>query len=126
MHELSVCQSILSQAGRIARDNGAARIGQVTVQIGPLSGVEVPLLERAFEIASLAAGDGGILLRVETAPVKIHCASCDSESAAEPNRLVCSKCGNWRVRLVSGDQMILKSVELEMAEEAAPSAPGLN
>ena len=35
---------------------------------------------------------------------------------AEPGWLVCGACGSWHTRLVSGDEMILMSVELVTVE----------
>ena len=126
MHELSVCQSILSQAGRIARENGAERIERVVVQIGPLSGVEPSLLERAFEIARADAGQETAVLDIETPPVTIRCTACGAECEVTPNELACRQCGEWRVQLLTGSEMILKSVELAMPDEAAPAGALLN
>jgi hydrogenase nickel incorporation protein HypA/HybF len=42
----------------------------------------------------------------------VRCETCGAESVALPNRLVCGACGDWHTRLVSGDEMLLASVEL--------------
>jgi hydrogenase nickel incorporation protein HypA/HybF len=52
----------------------------------------------------------------------VSCQTCGAESAALPNRLVCGACGDWRTTLLSGDELILESVELEFAADAAPAA----
>ena len=51
---------------------------------------------------------------------RVRCRSCGAESAAEPNNLVCTACGDWRTELVSGDEMLLAQVELAAPEPAAP------
>ena len=40
MHELAVCQALIEQVERVARDNAARRILSITVSVGPLSGIE--------------------------------------------------------------------------------------
>ena len=51
MHELSVCQEIVMQVERIARER-QARVSSITLRIGPLSGVEPALLQQAYPLAS--------------------------------------------------------------------------
>ena len=43
--------------------------------------------------------------------------SAGAETPAEPNKLVCGECGDWHTQLVSGDEMLLDSVELVKSEE---------
>ena len=37
MHELAICQALIEQVQRVARDNAARRVISVTVSVGPLS-----------------------------------------------------------------------------------------
>jgi len=113
MHELAVCQSIISQVTQIAHDNNALAITKVIVQIGPLSGIEAPLLAHAFPIASAGSIAQNAQLEMQILPIKIRCNLCGNENEAPVNKLLCSACGSWQTRLLSGDEMLLKSVELE-------------
>jgi hydrogenase nickel incorporation protein HypA/HybF len=107
MHELAVCQALIEQVERVARDHGARRVLLVTVTVGPLSGVEPSLLEHAYPVASAA-----------TVPVRVRCRSCGAETAAVPNRIVCGACDDWQVDVIAGDEMVLQRVELETLDEA--------
>mgnify|MGYP000063652164 CR=1 FL=1 len=69
MHELSVCQGMLSQVSAIAQQHGASGVSLVKVQIGPLSGVEPQLLAQAFPIATAGTIADGAVLEVATLPV---------------------------------------------------------
>jgi len=113
LHELAVCQGLMTQVEAVALRERAQRVTSVTLQIGPLSGVEAQLLREAFPIASAGsvAQDAGLL--IETMPIVVECPACGARSEVKPNRLVCAHCGEWRTRLVSGDEMLLKSLELE-------------
>lgn len=119
MHELNICRSLLSQASDIAHENGANWIGRLTVQIGPLGGVEAALLARAFEIARHEAGQDAAILEIEVLPLVVHCTRCGHECEVEANDLSCRECGDWKVRVVSGAEMILKSVELDLPPDTA-------
>ena len=114
MHELSVCQGLMRQVDHLAAAHGAAAVERIVLQIGALSGVEPPLLERAFEIARAGTVAAAAELEIRTGPVVVECRECGGKSAVPPNRLLCSYCGEWRVRLVEGEELVLLSVELDM------------
>jgi len=120
VHELAICQSLLDQARQIADTHQGAGIERIIVQIGPLSGVEAPLLSQAFTFARVAAGFADTILEIEISPVRVRCRQCGTESEASVNALLCSACGGWQVDLISGDEMILQSLVLN--EEPAKTA----
>jgi hydrogenase nickel incorporation protein HypA/HybF len=112
MHELSICRQIVKQAAAIAAHHDASGIARITLQLGPLCGVEGALIRQAFPIVAATSNVAGAELIIETSPVLIQCKQCGSASHATPNRLVCKVCGDNRTRLLSGDEMLLTSVEL--------------
>lgn len=113
MHELSVCQGMLRQVEQIVSEHGARSATLIRVQIGPLSGVEPHLLAQAFPIAQAGTVAADATLEMDTLPVRVRCSTCGAETEAKPNRLVCGECGDWHTQLLSGDEMLLASVELE-------------
>ena len=112
MHELSICQALIEQVDRIARESHASMVTDIHVGIGPLSGVEAALLADAFPIATAGTVATDAVLHVRKTSVRVHCSHCDTESDATVSRLVCGHCGDWRTDLVSGDELILERVEL--------------
>ncbi len=116
MHELSICRSLLAEAAAVASRHGADAVTSLTVGVGPLSGVEPGLLERAFSLACCGTVAEGAALRFETPPIQVRCRTCAGVSAAAANRLICAHCGDWRTELISGDELILMSVELECGD----------
>ena len=113
MHELSVCQALVDQLADLARREAAQRVTAAVLRVGPMSGVVPDLLRHAFPFAAAATVADGAELRFEPAPVRVACGRCGAETDAEPGRLVCGACGDWQTRLVSGDELLLVSVELE-------------
>jgi len=116
MHELSICQALISQVEEIARQ----RVGQVRcvrVGVGPLSGVEPRLLEDAYPLACIDTGAEGSQLVIEHMGIRVRCRTCSAESEAAPNRLLCGACGDWHTDLLSGDELLLLRIELETQED---------
>jgi len=113
MHELAICQSIIEQVKNIAAENNAQAVTKIIVQIGPLSGVEAPLLQHAFPIASAGTIAKNAQLETQLLPIKVRCNLCGNENEAVINKLLCSACGAWQTSLLSGDEMLLSSIELE-------------
>ncbi len=116
MHELAVCQSLLEEVKRVARENGAASVTRIVLKVGPLSGVEADLLRNAYPLAAAGTIAEDAELEIEIAGVVVSCSQCGGESPATANRLLCAHCGDYRTRLVSGDEMVLQSVELDDVE----------
>lgn len=113
MHELSVCQSLLDQVNTIAAEHHATTVDKIFLQVGPLSGVEPDLLQSAFPIARADTIAADAELVIEQVPVQVRCKSCNAETPAMPNRLVCGKCGDWKTVLLSGDELLLQRVEMK-------------
>ncbi|MCG6886638.1 MAG: hydrogenase maturation nickel metallochaperone HypA [Proteobacteria bacterium] len=112
MHELAICQSMLQQVEQIAQERQATAVIRITVSIGPLSGVEAHLLSQAFPLAAAGSIARDAELVIETLPVRVKCEQCGAETEARPNRLLCGTCGDYHTRLLSGDEMLLASLEL--------------
>lgn len=112
MHELSVCLAMLGQVTAIARRHGAGGVSNIIVRIGPLSGIEPALLAHAFPVARAGTVAEGAVLTIEPAPLKVHCETCGAQTETNPDRLVCGACGERHTRLISGDELLLVSVEL--------------
>jgi hydrogenase nickel incorporation protein HypA/HybF len=114
MHELSVCQGLLRQVQQVAADNEARVVERILLRVGALSGVEPPLLERAFEIARMGTVAETAELVIENGPVVVKCRECGGSSSVPANRLLCSYCGDWRVDVTEGEELLLLSVDLEL------------
>jgi len=118
MHELAVCQGLMSQVEQIAQRENAERITRILLSIGPLSGVEAQLLRDAFPIAAAGSVAENADLAIEQQAVRVKCLTCNAETEATANRLLCGACGDYRTQLLSGDEMLLLSVELERRQNA--------
>lgn len=117
MHEWSIVEALIGEAERQASLHGASRVHRLQVRVGALSGVEIPLLERAFEAFRERSRCAGAALEVEAVPARWHCPRC-AEDLAPGGLLRCARCGG-PARLASGDEIVLARIELE--KEAGPA-----
>ena len=118
MHELSVCLSLMQQVETIARERDASRVTKIVLNIGPLSGVEPELLRHAYPIAAAGTLAEHAELVMESADIVVRCSQCDGETTVAANKLLCGSCGDFRTRVISGDELTLMRVELD--REATP------
>jgi len=112
MHELSICQQLVKQVEDIALQNQSFEIKKINLQIGPLSGVEASLLQHAFPFAAEHTLAKQAELIIEEVPIVVQCDQCGLKTHAQINNLTCSHCDNEKTHLISGDEMLLLSVEL--------------
>jgi hydrogenase nickel incorporation protein HypA/HybF len=119
MHELAVCQALLTQVQRVADQTRAGPVRRIVLKVGPLSGVEPQLLRRAFDVARLGGIAAESELSIEPAPVRVRCLECDAETDATANRLLCARCGAWHTQLLSGEELVLQRLEFAPAAAAA-------
>jgi len=114
MHEFSIVQSLLNLIEEYARENNAKRVTKVVVSVGVLSGVEPHLLEMAFNTFKEGTVAEKAELVMETEKLRIKCMECGKESEKEEMNVVCPKCGSLNTQIIAGQDMFLKSLELEV------------
>jgi hydrogenase nickel incorporation protein HypA/HybF len=112
VHELSICQALLTQVEDIAASHEGAPIARIIIEVGPLAGIEPGQLSSAFMILRLGGCAAQAELVIEVTEVVVSCTSCGRQSQARSNRLVCGVCGEFRIRIVSGEELCLRRVEL--------------
>ena len=113
MHELAVAQALVEQVDALIDQHGATEASLIRVCIGPLSGVVPELLAQAFPLAAAGKRMERAILDFTRSAITVHCQACGEDSVAEMNRLICGHCGDWHTQVISGDELLLESVELE-------------
>jgi hydrogenase nickel incorporation protein HypA/HybF len=119
VHELSVAQALVDELEALASQHGAHAVARAVLRVGPLAGVVPELLQTAFPLAAAGSRAEAAELEIEPSPVRVRCRACGAESEASPNRLLCAHCQAWQTELVSGDEMILASVEFLVEEKTS-------
>jgi hydrogenase nickel incorporation protein HypA/HybF len=117
VHELSICQGLMREVMRVAEAQRAERVLSITLEVGPLAGIEPSLLESAYPLVAAGTCAAGARLLIERTALEVRCLGCGATSEVEVSSLVCRACGSWRVEVVSGEELVLASLELERADE---------
>ncbi len=113
MHEYSLVTALVESVEREARTRGASAVVAVRVALGRQAGVDADLLRTAFELrraGTLCARAGLELRHVDCT---WECRACGTPVAAE-RALCCPSCGA-PARMVTGDEIVLERLELEVA-----------
>jgi hydrogenase nickel incorporation protein HypA/HybF len=115
MHEFSIMESALNQALREARKAGAARVHEIRLRIGALSGVVPDALRFAFEALTPGTSAEGAVLAIEEVPARFWCAACRREFVSPNFCAECPDCGLPSAELRAGRELELCSMEVDNA-----------
>ena len=122
MHELAVAQALVEQVDAVIDQHHAAQASLIRVRIGTLAGVVPELLASAFPLAAAGSRMEHAALEFIHAPIRVRCRTCGLDTEAAMNRLICGACGDWHTQIMSGDELLLESVELETASSLIPES----
>jgi hydrogenase nickel incorporation protein HypA/HybF len=114
MHELSLIANLFEIMEEKAAEKNAKKITHVVLQVGTLSGVVPDLLSTAFDIykKDTMASEGE--LTIKEVPLKILCRDCKTEVVKDDFVFICSKCGSTNLKTLSGTELYLEKMELEI------------
>lgn len=113
MHELAVSQSILEIAVKYAQQAQASRVSDLYLVIGRLSSIVDDLVQFYWEILTEDTLCAGSKLHFKRVPAQMICLNCGKEYLLDRALEPCPDCGSAKVKVVSGDQFFLDSIEIE-------------
>ena len=113
MHELAMVRSIYNVIAEKVREYGARRVIQVRIVVGELTGVEDTTMKSCFEMYVQATPAEGARLTIERVPIKVRCRACGNEYETKIPFSECAVCGNKGIRIISGKELYIDSLEVE-------------
>jgi hydrogenase nickel incorporation protein HypA/HybF len=125
MHELAITQAVVDA---IVERMGDTPIARVTLEIGRMSGVVVDSVRFCFEVAVAGTPLDGAVLDVEEPMGTARCRECALVfDVCDPRILLCPGCGSANAVVLSGGDLLIRSVEVREAcaqPAGAPTTPG--
>lgn len=118
VHEMSIATEIINGAIEVARQNGATRIDEVEVEIGVMRQVMPEALELAFSLATKDTLAEGAQLIMTEEKSRAQCCDCEYQFELDQYNFMCPQCQRANVRIVAGNNIILKSLTCQTEEEA--------
>lgn len=119
---MAIAQALLEQVETVIDQHGASRASLIRLRIGPLAGVVPELLASALPLVAAGSRMEHAVLEFCDVPIRVRCQTCGAETEAAMNRLICGTCGDWHTQVISGDELLLESVELETTPALSPES----
>lgn len=114
MHEMGIALEVIKIAeASIPVDMADARVARVNLMVGKLAAVVPDSLRFCFEVAGKDTALAGAELFIEEIPVRIRCETCQEEWRVETPVFRCKKCEGGSVKIVSGRELDIRSIEIE-------------
>jgi hydrogenase nickel incorporation protein HypA/HybF len=114
MHEYSIVASLVDRVQREVDAHPGAIVRRVRVKIGELAGVELALLQTAFETFRERTVCADADLVIEAVAAAWRCPRC--EGAIPPGAILrCPSCQR-PARLAAGDDILLERIEMEVPD----------
>ena len=113
MHEASLVRPLLREIERLCAEHAGERLIGVTLSLGYLSGVDADYLRHAFLEHAPGTLAQGATLTIDSGDPEVACDRCHWQGAAALPELSCGVCGSPQTRLISGTDLLLKSLTFE-------------
>lgn len=110
MHELSICRAII---GIVTDHAGHGAVRSVNVRVGAMRQIVPDTLVYCWSLVTEGSELRGAQLCVEQVPATIRCRVCGQEHGLDAPIMLCPACDSADVTLVSGDEFLVTSLELE-------------
>jgi hydrogenase nickel incorporation protein HypA/HybF len=109
VHELSICDAI----ARVVLDHaGDHDVRSVRVRVGALRQIVPEALTFCWDVVSRRPQLAGSRLEVDHVPGVVDCPSCGTRSTLTEFVLRCPECGTGPVRVVSGEEFLVTSIDV--------------
>lgn len=112
MHEYFVVKSVLQVVEDIINKYPGKKIIKAVLLIGKFSGVEPELLKTALEFFKKGTPLEEAEIVIEIEDFKVRCKTCAREFSKDRWDLSCPYCESFNTEIVSGEELLLKSLEL--------------
>ena len=116
MHEFSIAVSIVEIAEAEAQKANAVKIKELVLDIGTVSGIEFYALDTALEIAVKNTMLEKAALKINKIQARAKCTECGHVFEISQVYDPCSKCGNLYHELLSGKELQIKSIIVDVED----------
>jgi hydrogenase nickel incorporation protein HypA/HybF len=121
VHELSLCQSI---HGIVDRAREGRPVEVVHLQVGQLRQVVPETLAYCWTLVTDGGPLAGSRLDVDHVPVVLDCGDCGRRTTvADALLLSCGSCGSGTIAVVSGEELLVTSIDLAEPPDRDPADP---
>lgn len=113
MHELRIAEDLSAIVLETARNVNLSTVGKVNISFGQLVQIVPEIFEFAFREAVRNTIAEDAELSIEIIKVKMDCVRCGCSFDLDNNQFICCRCGSTDLRIISGKELFVKSIEGE-------------
>ncbi|MDU8929653.1 hydrogenase maturation nickel metallochaperone HypA [Alisedimentitalea sp. MJ-SS2] len=113
MHEMSICESIVSVIEEQAMVQSFDKVNMVRLEVGALAGVELEALKFSFDVVTRGSIAEGATLDVIELPVSGWCMPCAKAITVRERYDACADCGSYQIQITGGDELRIKEMEVD-------------
>lgn len=113
MHELAITESILKIAIDEANKHNAKKVLSIKIRLGEFSGIVPKLIQDYYDIVSQGTCAEKSKLDIQRVPVRFKCSVCQEVTEVKKVRFKCPKCGSTDIKMISGREFYIESMEVE-------------
>ncbi|MBN1643800.1 MAG: hydrogenase maturation nickel metallochaperone HypA [Dehalococcoidales bacterium] len=113
MHELAITQSMFDIVLQQAEQAKAKKVTGINLVIGGMTGVIADSVQFYLDFLSRGTIAEGASVRMEIVPAKARCLNCKMTFELKEFDWVCPECGNSRVEIIAGNELLVESIEVE-------------
>lgn len=113
MHEVAIASEIKDIVLEKARQHKAGKVTRIKLIIGELTSVVPEALD--FALVSVSAGTllEGAKVEIKSEKLRGKCGDCGREFRIRDMMYICPKCRGTGIKVLSGKEMIIKSIDME-------------
>lgn len=113
MHEFSLAQNVLEIVEETLKTNSLSHASEIQLEIGTLSGVEIPALEMALESLKPNSVIETTDIKMIITKAKAICRKCNEEYYPADLFSPCPKCSSYSPDIIEGKELLVKSIIAE-------------
>jgi hydrogenase nickel incorporation protein HypA/HybF len=113
VHELALCQSLLTILKAEAHDRGFRRVRTVQLEVGALSCISVAAIAFCFDAVVRGTLAEGARLDVVERPGEAWCLDCARPVAISQRHGPCPDCGGHRLAVQQGEELRVTELEVD-------------
>ena len=113
MHELSVTESLLKIALKHAEKANAKRVTDLNIVIGDLASMVDDSIQFYWEIIAKGTIAEQAKLNFRRVPAQLQCMTCFETYHPTDRELACPKCNGINVKIITGEEFALESIDVE-------------
>ena len=113
MHEMSLCESVISILNREAKRHHFTRVKTVRIEIGARSCVAPEAMDFCFRAITRGTLADGARLELLREPPVAYCMGCGETVSIQERYDACPQCGSYELHISGTDTLRVKNLEVE-------------